>query len=124
MPALFHHGGKSGALLGRIVDHQHAIDAGLACASRAKASMPIGLDRIGVAHQHHRRRRVLLAEFAHQRQHRRRLMPCARARSEARWMVGPSAIGSENGTPSSMMSAPPATSAASAAGGRDAGRRR
>ena len=26
-------------------------------------------------------------------------------------MVGPSAIGSENGTPSSMMSAPPATSA-------------
>jgi hypothetical protein len=41
----------------------------------------------------------------------RRLMPCASARSEARWMVGPSAIGSENGTPSSMMSAPPSTSA-------------
>src|SRR5690606_7663883 len=33
------------------------------------------------------------------------------ARSEARWMVGPSAIGSENGTPSSTMSAPPSTSA-------------
>src|SRR5574338_260533 len=41
----------------------------------------------------------------------RRLMPLARARSEARWMVGPSAMGSEKGTPSSMMSAPPATRA-------------
>src|SRR5690606_511301 len=35
--------------------------------------------------------------------------PWASARSLARWMVGPSAIGSENGTPSSMMSAPAAT---------------
>src|SRR5690606_35867885 len=35
--------------------------------------------------------------------------PCASARSLARWIVGPSAIGSENGTPSSMMSAPAAT---------------
>src|SRR5690606_37947849 len=35
----------------------------------------------------------------------------ARARSELRWITGPSAIGSENGTPSSMQSAPAATSA-------------
>jgi hypothetical protein len=32
-----------------------------------------------------------------------------RARSQARWITGPSAIGSENGTPSSRTSAPPAT---------------
>ena len=31
------------------------------------------------------------------------------ARSEDRWIVGPSAIGSENGTPSSIISAPPRT---------------
>src|SRR6476620_12474864 len=37
--------------------------------------------------------------------------PCASARSLARWMTGPSAIGSENGTPSSITSAPPPTSA-------------
>src|SRR5690606_14958542 len=37
--------------------------------------------------------------------------PRASARSELRWMVGPSAIGSENGTPSSMTSAPASTSA-------------
>src|SRR5690606_15143304 len=37
--------------------------------------------------------------------------PRASARSELRWMVGPSAIGSENGTPSSSTSAPAATSA-------------
>ena len=36
-----------------------------------------------------------------------RPMPRASARSEAFWITGPSAIGSENGTPSSMMSAPP-----------------
>ena len=35
----------------------------------------------------------------------------ASAASLARWITGPSAIGSENGTPSSMTSAPPATSA-------------
>src|SRR5512135_323354 len=38
-----------------------------------------------------------------------RLVPWARARSEARWMVGPSAMGSENGTPSSITSAPAST---------------
>jgi hypothetical protein len=33
----------------------------------------------------------------------------ASARSPAFWITGPSAIGSENGTPSSMMSAPAST---------------
>src|SRR6266404_869616 len=37
--------------------------------------------------------------------------PLASARSDARWMTGPSAIGSENGTPSSITSAPAAVSA-------------
>src|SRR5690348_13155904 len=37
--------------------------------------------------------------------------PSARARSDARWITGPSAIGSEKGTPSSIASAPAATSA-------------
>ena len=34
------------------------------------------------------------------------VVPEARAREAERWMVGPSAIGSENGTPSSMTSRP------------------
>src|SRR5690606_29194526 len=42
---------------------------------------------------------------------RSRPAPRARARSELAWMTGPSAIGSENGTPSSITSAPAATSA-------------
>src|ERR1039457_2019709 len=35
-----------------------------------------------------------------------KVVPAARARSEDSWMVGPSAMGSENGTPSSIISAP------------------
>ncbi len=41
----------------------------------------------------------------------RRLPPAASARSVARWMTGPSASGSENGTPTSRTSAPPRSSA-------------
>ena len=37
--------------------------------------------------------------------------PLASARSDARWTTGPSAIGSENGTPSSITSAPAEVSA-------------
>jgi hypothetical protein len=37
------------------------------------------------------------------------LMCLSSARSLARWITGPSAIGSENGTPSSITSAPAAT---------------
>ena len=38
-------------------------------------------------------------------------VPCFSARSDERWITGPSAIGSENGMPSSITSAPPFTSA-------------
>src|SRR5436309_6366728 len=41
----------------------------------------------------------------------RRLPPAASARSVARWMTGPSASGSENGTPTSSRSAPARSSA-------------
>ena len=37
------------------------------------------------------------------------VMPFASARSLERWITGPSAIGSENGTPSSRRSAPAST---------------
>ena len=43
-----------------------------------------------------------------------RLIPCAIARTLAAWMVAPSACGSENGTPTSMMSAPPSCRASRA----------
>jgi len=47
------------------------------------------------------------------------VVPARNARSPARWITGPSAIGSENGTPSSIKSAPPRSSASiSAACGR------
>jgi hypothetical protein len=65
---LLHDVGKSGALLRRIVDHQHAVNPGVARIA-GKRLDAIGFDRIGVAHQHHRRRGVLAAEFGHQRQH-------------------------------------------------------
>jgi hypothetical protein len=43
-------------------------------------------------------------------------IPCARARSAARRITGPSASGSENGNPSSTMSAPPSTAACASSG--------
>ena len=42
--------------------------------------------------------------------------PSARAFSPAFWMTGPSAMGSEKGTPSSMMSAPASTMPCMSAG--------
>src|SRR5579863_582556 len=46
------------------------------------------------------------------------VVPALRARSEPAWITGPSAIGSENGTPNSIRSAPPRSSAATSAGVR------
>src|SRR5580658_4606159 len=46
------------------------------------------------------------------------LVPAFSARSDPRWITGPSAIGSENGTPSSIRSAPPRSSAATSSGVR------
>src|SRR5579884_2268726 len=48
----------------------------------------------------------------------RRVVPARRARSAPRWITGPSAIGSENGTPSSIRSQPPRSSAATSSGVR------
>ncbi len=45
-----------------------------------------------------------------------RLVPARSARSDARWITGPSAIGSENGTPNSTRSTPPRSSAATSPG--------
>ena len=41
------------------------------------------------------------------------VIPCSNAAWVVRWMVGPSASGSENGTPTSTKSAPAATTARS-----------
>ena len=43
-------------------------------------------------------------------------MPAASAASAARWIVGPSARGSENGMPTSIAVAPAATAAAACSG--------
>ena len=48
--------------------------------------------------------------------HSRVRIPRASARSAARRMTGPSASGSENGKPSSTMSAPPSTAACASSG--------
>ena len=68
-------------------------------------------DRVGVAHEHDRRLVVgSCGNSATMPSTSDRPTPCFSARSPARWITGPSAIGSENGTPSSMMSAPASTS--------------
>ena len=43
-------------------------------------------------------------------------IPRASARSDARWITGPSASGSENGKPSSTTSAPASTAARASSG--------
>src|SRR5579863_301298 len=48
----------------------------------------------------------------------RMVAPALRARSEPAWITGPSAMGSENGTPNSIRSTPPRSSAATSAGVR------
>ena len=77
-----------------------------ALASARKRSTAVDVDRIVVAHQHDRRVVVVLAEFAHQSQRLGHALPALSARKPAAWIAGPSAIGSVNGMPSSMMSAP------------------
>ena len=69
-PARAQQGGERGALLGRIVDHEHAVDAGSLCVV-GEAFHAVTLDRICITHQHHRRRRVARAELAHDGQHLR-----------------------------------------------------
>jgi hypothetical protein len=60
--------GKVLAFLGRVVDDQHAIDPGVPGVGD-KGFDAVALDRVGIAHQHHRRGRVVAAEAAHHGQH-------------------------------------------------------
>ncbi|MPM47169.1 hypothetical protein SDC9_93877 [bioreactor metagenome] len=65
-------GGKVGGFLGRVVHDQHAVNAGFCRVvdERIRAvALVVALHRIGVAHQHHGRGLVLLAELAHIGQH-------------------------------------------------------
>ncbi len=114
-PRAVQRGREVARLLGRIVDDEHAVDARLAARSRAveAAEAMRHAARTGwrspSARPASRRRRD--GTRARSRASRRGPTPCAIARSVARWITGPSAIGSENGTPSSMTSAPPRASA-------------
>ena len=100
--------GELDAFLGRIIDDEHAVDAG---------RLRIGR-RSGRRHSARSDSRSPSARPASRCRWREmrapspapasRPMPRASARSLAFWITGPSAIGSLNGTPSSMMSAPAA----------------
>ena len=69
----------------------------------------VGIDRVVIAHQDDRRRGVGRAEFLHTSWIvRRSVMPDFSARSDDAWIDGPSAIGSVNGMPISITSAPAA----------------
>ena len=65
-------------------------------------------DGIEIAHQHHRRPALRLAQGAHQASVRFKVCPPASARALACCRIGPSATGSLNGMPSSITSAPAA----------------
>jgi hypothetical protein len=56
-PAALSCGGEGLAFLGRVVDDQHAVDAGRPRIGHEAVAMAlvVALDRVGVAHQHHRR---------------------------------------------------------------------
>ena len=107
-------GGEGLAFLGRVVDHQHAVDAGrrrrratkrrrMRCRSARPGWRSPSAPPACVA--------LRCAEPAHHASTCGMPMPRASARSAAFWITGPSAIGSENGTPSSITSAPPSASA-------------
>jgi hypothetical protein len=97
-------------LFGRIVDDEHAVDARLARAV-GKCGDAHRLDRIRIAHEHDRRRIVALAKRPHHVQHGGEPDTLRQRALGGALDNGPSAIGSENGTPSSITSAPAATSA-------------
>ena len=63
-------------------------------------------DRIGVGEEHDRRVDPRRASSRIISSAPRSVVPLASARSDARWITGPSASGSENGTPTSRTSAP------------------
>ncbi len=64
--------GECLALLGRVVHDEQAVDAGLGRIVHEAVlavDLVVALHRVGVAHQHHGRGLVLLAELAHIGQH-------------------------------------------------------
>ena len=97
-------------LLGRQVDAQDAVDARPAGVGRESLGA-VAEDRIVVAEQDDRHVRDPRRNSATASRQPRSDAPPASARSAARCRTGPSAIGSENGTPISMRSAPARSSA-------------
>ena len=92
-------------LLGRQVDDDQAVDAG-GLGVGEEAVDAVDVDRIVVAHQHDRRRIVALAEGAHHGERLLHGLPGLERALAGAWIAGPSAIGSVNGMPSSITSAP------------------
>ena len=87
-----------------------------AAASAANRSQPYASRSDGIRHRDERRLGQQLACPASTSRHARVRIPRASARSDARRITGPSASGSENGKPSSTMSAPPSTAACASSG--------
>ena len=92
-------------LLDRQIEREHAIHT-----SRGGARGELGNahadDRVDVREEHDWARQSRPARWPRARARPRGCVPAASARSVARWMTGPSASGSENGTPTSSTSAP------------------
>ena len=105
-------GGEGRGLEQRHVGDQHAVDAGRGGVAGRKRPGPRASDEIGVGEDADRN----VADGgrgsrASRRSSRRASRPRASARTAAAWITGPSATGSEKGMPTSIMSAPPSTSA-------------
>ena len=94
-------------LFRRQIDDDQSVDAG---GDRVleEAVDAIAVDRVVVAHQHDRRFGVAFAEVADDAERSFERRPFRSARWDEAWIAGPSAIGSENGMPSSIRSAPAA----------------
>jgi len=103
-------GSEAGGLFRRQVDGQHTIHAG-GGGGIGKRRIAHDLDRIQIAHQHHRRGGILRTELAHHGQHVGQagvMDQCPLVRLGDHRAVS---HGIGNGTPSSMTSAPAATMA-------------
>ena len=94
----------------RQVDDDQAVDAGRLGVGE-EARVAVGVDRVVVAHQHDRRVASPLRNSRTMASVLTMVWPAFSARWPEAWIAGPSAIGSENGMPSSMTSAPAAGSA-------------
>ena len=111
-----------GVLLRRQVDDDQPVDPGRLGVGE-EALVAVAVDRVVVAHQHdRRRRRRRRGSGAPARACVAMRAPAASARRLAAWIAGPSAIGSVNGMPISIRSAPAAgRPASSSQRGREVG---